>query len=389
MAVVVQCYHCNTILELDEGFRGGVCRCSTCGSLLQVPKASTPGAPKARPAAPGAQPTEPKRPATPPRPGDAGISRGQFDPANQKNHSGSSGVRPATPDFGGSSSGLRQGRPAAPVATAPRKIEKVSPISGPTHPGMHRKELKKNNTLLFVGLALIGVILIIVVIVVGMVMMSPPERGPVHTEGDTPGKVVTPGKRGGKAGSSAEGPVDPGPAEVGPKADVKGFVGVPMTGRKILFSIDGASSMADSFDYVRRGVYRAVDTLEPGQHVQVAVWKGSTVRLFPASGFVDKSRVKDLRAEFDAVSVSGSSDAGDCMKASVGYGADQVVFVTAKFGLDSMIADGVMEAKKGDVRFDGIKIESEDAQSPLEMLASKTGGTYRLVSTGKLDQLTR
>ena len=38
MAVVVQCYHCNAILELDDGFRGGVCRCSTCGTLLQVPK---------------------------------------------------------------------------------------------------------------------------------------------------------------------------------------------------------------------------------------------------------------------------------------------------------------------------------------------------------------
>ena len=28
--VVVQCFHCNAVMELDEGFRGGVCRCSGC-----------------------------------------------------------------------------------------------------------------------------------------------------------------------------------------------------------------------------------------------------------------------------------------------------------------------------------------------------------------------
>src|ERR1041384_1880667 len=53
MAVVVQCFHCNAVLELDEGFRGGVCRCSGCGSLLQVPKADREvGSRRKRPAAP-------------------------------------------------------------------------------------------------------------------------------------------------------------------------------------------------------------------------------------------------------------------------------------------------------------------------------------------------
>ena len=54
MAVIVQCFHCNAILELDEGFRGGVCRCSTCGSLLQVPKSEEKKVGrKVRPATPG------------------------------------------------------------------------------------------------------------------------------------------------------------------------------------------------------------------------------------------------------------------------------------------------------------------------------------------------
>lgn len=51
MAVKVQCSKCKETLELDEGFRGGVCRCN-CGALLQVPRSTSEGAAKVRPAAP-------------------------------------------------------------------------------------------------------------------------------------------------------------------------------------------------------------------------------------------------------------------------------------------------------------------------------------------------
>ncbi len=48
------CPGCHTVLELDAGFAGGVCRCSNCGILMTVPidhkheqavKYSRPGAP--------------------------------------------------------------------------------------------------------------------------------------------------------------------------------------------------------------------------------------------------------------------------------------------------------------------------------------------------------
>ena len=82
MPVVVQCFHCNAILELDDGFRGGVCRCSSCGSLLQVPRgeeAAPPGR-KVRPATPPppVAPAFPVQSATSSKL-DVGLSRGQFE----------------------------------------------------------------------------------------------------------------------------------------------------------------------------------------------------------------------------------------------------------------------------------------------------------------------
>jgi hypothetical protein len=82
MSVVVQCFHCSAILELDDGFRGGVCRCSSCGSLLQVPRGEDgiPTGKKVRPAMPPppTSPTTPVQNATSSKL-DVGISRGQFD----------------------------------------------------------------------------------------------------------------------------------------------------------------------------------------------------------------------------------------------------------------------------------------------------------------------
>ncbi len=43
MALTVQCSQCKTTLELDEGFRGGVCRCNSCGALVQVPRSPEEG----------------------------------------------------------------------------------------------------------------------------------------------------------------------------------------------------------------------------------------------------------------------------------------------------------------------------------------------------------
>lgn len=149
MAVVVQCYHCSNILELDEGFRGGVCRCSQCGSLLQVPKSTGNETRKARPAAPGARVTPVQRPASPAG-GDGG--------------GGSGGVR--TGDGGGSSGAFARSpmRPAAPGGAPAVARSKATQGSVDIHAQADR--IKKSTPKLWVGIGLavlIGAVLLIVV----------------------------------------------------------------------------------------------------------------------------------------------------------------------------------------------------------------------------------
>jgi regulation of enolase protein 1 (concanavalin A-like superfamily) len=71
MAIVVQCFQCSTILELDDGFRGGVARCSNCGALLRVPKEVGAAGESVRPHSPAGMPQPRPRPAS-----DPGVSSG-------------------------------------------------------------------------------------------------------------------------------------------------------------------------------------------------------------------------------------------------------------------------------------------------------------------------
>lgn len=60
----LECPSCGELLELDAGFAGGVCRCSSCGKLMSVPGENSSDDPQliARPGTPGKRPDSPTSP---------------------------------------------------------------------------------------------------------------------------------------------------------------------------------------------------------------------------------------------------------------------------------------------------------------------------------------
>jgi hypothetical protein len=181
MAVVVQCFHCNAVLELDDAFRGGVCRCSSCGSLLQVPKGEqeSPAGRKVRPANPGVAPRKSGG-----RPGSGGSASG-----SDAGSSGALGQSVNSPsDAGSSSSGLRRVQKTQPVGAlagtgkSPRPgragrervrnpgegEEAISPSSSTLPVTPEIQQLKRSAPLLWIALALIVVIAAVVTVSVAV-----------------------------------------------------------------------------------------------------------------------------------------------------------------------------------------------------------------------------
>ncbi len=348
MAVVVQCYNCSNILELDEGFRGGVCRCSQCGSLLQVPKGSSSDMRKARPAAPGANVSTIQRPADPTA--DPGLSRGQFDPRSP--------ARPAAPGDSGVARRVIDAGRSAGLSTA-----RTSTAHPPT--AAQRVVIKKNRTMLYAIIALMALIGVGVLVMLAVVIFKQTGQStsPLST-GDNP--AVQPDSTGGNPSHRGT------PAQAGPMF----LDNIPLTGPQIVFSIDGSNANAESFDFVRKGVGRAIASMTPEQRFVVAVWNDSGLKLFPATGWASKATWTNTEKDFENVGAYGSSDAAQCMVKSLQLKGDQTIFVTAKFNLAPDIATPVLAVRGSSQRIDAIKLTSEDADSPLDALVKAGGGKF-------------
>ena len=359
MAIIVQCNHCQNILELDDGFRGGVCRCSQCGALLQVPKGQASEGPQGRPATPGGA----KRPERPPM--DTGLSRGQFDP-----RSGSQAGRPAVGEASGSGAFARSPLQTTSVASP------TTTRSGPPTTRQQIVSIRKTNALLYAGVTLLIVVVVTVIVVLVMAVLNNVNEKPIPTTAGG-GTAVRGTERGTGGGSTVA---------AGPQ-----FMGIPLVGKRIVISIDAGSSAQDSFDYLRKGTGLAIDSLAADQEIVVVLWKEEGLVKFPASGWARRGDVEAIRGQLENAAAFGASEALDCMRKSLELGGDQVVFVTAKYGLAKELAEEALTARKAGQRIDGIKVSTivatGDPESPLEIMASKANGMFLRLDSSRLDAL--
>lgn len=399
--VVVQCYHCSKILELDEGFRGGVCRCSQCGSLLQVPKAAAAEAgARSRPAAPGASSAEVGRPANP---NEAAATRVETDPRSGLGSGLSGGVgsgignrpqrpdRPAAPGMGSGESGMFPQSPAIP--SSPRRIEKVKPVesmgggagggtglSGMSNTAMHARKVKQNRMVLWVCLGL-GFIVLTMGVVIAVLVAG----------GDKPTTNVAETQKGGSGGPKKTGPGAvaeddipdnygpsnlPSPEERSTPRQTVGFFGIPFTGKNIVISIDSGGSMRDHYDFVRKGAMQAIKSLSANQQVRFVVWQSPPL-VVPTNTWAKGNEINKLKAFDDSYASMGGQDEIANMTRSVQLGGDQVIFISAKTTWKGGVADEVMKARRGGTKIDTIWLNTSGDDDTFKTLAEKTKGTYR------------
>jgi hypothetical protein len=166
------------------------------------------------------------------------------------------------------------------------------------------------------------------------------------------------------------------------------FVGIPLAGKRVILSIDGGSSMSDSFDFLRRGVLRSAERLAAGKELRVVLWNDSGVSALPPAS---AGHTGPLKEALEAAVPQGASDPEQSMKATLALAesGDQVLFVTAKFNLPEGLSAAVLKEAQPNVRIDGVKLVSHDAPSPLEAMARATGGQYVFLAPSDLDQATR
>ncbi|MEM8782788.1 MAG: hypothetical protein AAGE65_08005 [Planctomycetota bacterium] len=335
----LNCPGCSALLELDRGFAGGVCRCSTCGTLMTVPRLDTEKAEALvraeRPGeAPGARRERPERPEAPGR--RASLTR------NARPTSVPRGDAPSQPEA----------EPAGEQVyrTASGREVRVDASAVPTAEAK-RKAIRAATVAVFV--LVVGGVLALCGLAVTLLVTQP-----------TPEQIA----------AQTHVPVHTYDASANPYAiEGPNLLGLPLTNRVALVFDPGGMDEA-SFSTVRSALLDGLSRRSDAVRVSVFVLEDD-------GGFralVDGRRLGTVDpASIEAALAEATADAGSLTPAvSVAMEDDPSLLIVAT-GRDVPDAEGEavsLLVPADDVRFDAVLIDADSFS--LEDIARRTNGHY-------------
>lgn len=342
--ISLTCTHCQTVLSIDEGFAGGVCRCQHCGTIQTVPSHLKKGNKAPVSTAVGADATvagarmlyqaqgrpDDSRLAAPP----PGSGTGLEDLAQVVASSGLAG------------SGLRRGG---------LRVDAADPTAVPaTAPARSRNMLY----------AIIGAAVVIAIIAI-VAVSSLNSHAP-----STPAALLT---------------VAPGAAPT--PAASPNCCGLPITGDTVIYILDRGSSARDLLPAMKEATYRSIASLGSDRKFQITFWdNGSDAKSYPgAPNYATADNIETARRALDDVTAFGQSSLREPLAQALKHSPDAVVILTAKGG--DLDADFLADTRKtlGDspVRLYALSIGTDS--NALQTLASTAHGAYKEISQDALN----
>jgi hypothetical protein len=320
----ITCTSCKNVMEIDDAFAGGVCRCQRCGTIQTV-------------AAKGAA----AKTAT-----AAKASKTLFENKARSAGIGSGSGLDDLADIVASSSGLSD--------TRLRKKPASPPPQSPT----------KNLLLLLAGAA--GAILVLVIVVLALVL-----RGGSNSKQQTT-DVIPPAP-------PAPTFINSGPSAPPPLAGPN-FCGTSIDQDVVVYLIDNGSSSDEVLDSMKSAVFKSIESLGSDRRFQILFWNPDTKSYptGPQTAFAIKDNIDVARKKLDDVMALGSTDPLHALKNAVADNPGEIILITAKGGdLDDSLVEQVMTTRgNSTARIDCIAINGQPGDTALARIAAKTGGKF-------------
>jgi hypothetical protein len=327
--ITVNCSQCKALLEMDDAFAGGVCRCHYCGTIQSVPS----NARRVRVATATVA-------AAPPRSNGAAPAGGLDALAD-------------VVASGGSARGPLRSPPPQPVAPAAVHVDYARP--------------PQQRSMLLPLMIALGVILLLLVLVGYLVVGG---STTTVTVGPAPG-------------------VEPPPVPVvvpkGPH-----FVGISLEGApSVVYVLDRGQATAELFDTLKETTYRSLESLKPGQKFQIIFWDNADAPAsYPAEGLANVSadEIEAARTQFADVLAGGRANAQGAVERAAKSEPAVIILVTGKaFYLEPELVDAVREATRGKkTKVHGVALSSDDGNTVLKNIAGSTKGEFRVISAKEL-----
>ena len=357
--IELQCPRCRKLLEIDVGFGGGVCRCSSCGQLMTVPRVgSRQGVRPTRPSSPGGHAAPRKQ-----RPGDPNQSAGEVadvvEAADARDADDAADTL-ASPGEATPQAELVEALSSGTLTTESGRtiqIEPTQPI--PTaHLRRHAVRFTSAAVVLIItgSLAAAGIAAIVI-----LTTSSPPND---HDDTAQAEQIV-----------NLEG-YDPSgnPFKLG----VQNVLGVEPVGRVVVL-IDASAASRSWLSLVKDVL--AAGLGQKGHEAQVIFFNEDANVTYPPKPSVwDAQTVSEYVAAADEVVASGVSDPAAAMKAAAGSPAEHVIVI--KSPSPESITVLSLEA-----RIDVFVINGEDRDD--KQTAETYGGRYVSLAADQIRQWRR
>jgi hypothetical protein len=359
------CTNCRAMLEIDDAFAGGVCRCQHCGTIQTVP-AHMKGNASAATAAAQVQPQPQQQ-----RPLYQKQRRPQDQATGRGGGTGLDELSDAVLSSGLARSGLRKDGGLLEAASVTGGIDYATP-----------PQQKKSPAVWIVlagvvaGLVLLGLLGYLFVAQSAVVVSTPSPVGGSGTATVGNGTVIT--------GNDEEDVVIP---------KTPHFCGVDLTNATgVVYVLDRGSASGDLLDTLKAATYASLETLGPRRKFAIVFWEAGSEppAAFPEKGLIDASpgNIAAATKAFEDVVAQGRSDPAAALDNAAARNPTDVVFVTAKgddLGDDVVEHVGQLLAGK---RVHAFAI-GEDFGATLKAIAKQQNGTYQLLNKRQLDAFSR
>jgi len=335
----LSCTNCKSLLEIDDAFAGGVCRCRNCGTIQTVPSRLK----RLDPAT--AVPAKASRTlySSPPR-GEAVPSSGLDELAQVV--ASSSGL---------SGSHLRRPPPGQRI--------------------WHQQA----RYMLLGGVSVAAAMLLTVLVMIWM-MAGRQDGGGAQppTHGDSPAQRT----------SARADPADPA---AGGNAS---FCGVRLDdAQTVVYLIDRGQATSQHFDYLKQAVLRSAESLGRRRRFQIVFWSeddsADSVLSFPSTpNYASAQTMELVRGKLESVWAQGRTQVMPALSRALECSPQVIILATGKgFQFDHSLTQTMLEARQrsgSQARIHAFSIGESDPSAAMVELARQTGGKALRLTAGEL-----
>lgn len=341
--IQLTCTKCQTVLTIDEAFAGGVCRCQHCGTIQTVPsqlkKAATQGKTSSK--------IKQQRSRI--------LYQKQDEPA--QSGSGLDELGQIVASSGLTSSRLRQPPPRQAVRQSSSRPEQPGQRepSKPTPPTKPSLVLRIAQALKAKPVLTSAIAAGVLTLLLAVWMLTSSKQIDLAT---TPAKAPSSGET---TSASATNP---------------DFMGIPLSGKRIIYVLDRGSASQQSFSLTLEATYRSIASLGTQREFRIIFWDTGKLEAYPIARPVSATpeNLAAARAALAGIVAWGSSDAKPALESAVANHPDEIILVTAKgWDLDENFVTMVKTVLTGtDTRVNTLSIG--EASSALQSISQSSGG---------------